>query len=100
MSKQFVWALCLVFVTGSAFAGRIHGTVKDTSGQPLGNVTIGIDQSIVTETDANGRYSASVPDGPHQVTFKRINFATMRRTVDVHDIAAINVALPLETSAS
>jgi len=101
--------VCLPFILGSggiAFAAVIQGTVVDTSGQALPGVTVEVtearERAVVTVTNQQGRYSATVTEGAHQVNFKLINFATVRRTVDARDAAtpAVDVTLPLATSAS
>ncbi len=111
MTNRFIRAVvvCLPFVLGSggiASAAVIQGTVKDTSGQVLPGVTIEItgarERAIMAVTDSKGQYRATVSEGAHQINFKLINFAGVRRTVDARDSAptAVDVTLPLETSAS
>jgi hypothetical protein len=90
----------------SAFGAIIHGTVRDTGGQPIGGVAVEVSAAgqatIVLSTDQNGRYETRVPAGTHQVSFKRINFAGVRRTVAPADDTpvTVDVTLPLEASAS
>jgi len=111
MTNRLIRAVvvCLPFVLGSSgivSAAVIQGTVRDTSGQVLAGVTIEVtgarERAVVAVTDSKGQYSAAVSEGAHQVRFKLINFATIRRAVDARDSAptALDVTLPLETSAS
>jgi hypothetical protein len=101
-----VLALILPFAVTSAFAALIQGTVRDTGGQPIAGVSVGVTSAgqpaILVVTDQNGHYAARVSPGAYQLSFKRINFAGVRRTVSPADdaTATVDVTLSLETSAS
>ena len=78
----------LPFAVISAFGAIIQGTVRDTSGQPIAGVTVDVastgQPAMIVVTDQNGHYEARVTSGAHQLSFRRINFAGVRRT---HPIA-------------
>ena len=101
-----VLVFILPFATVSAFAAVIQGTVRDMSGQPIAGVSVEVaaagQPALLVVTDQNGHYLARVPPGPHQLSYRRINFAGVRRTVAPaeDEPATVDVALPLETSAS
>ena len=61
----------------------ITGVVKDTTGQVLPGVTVILktDKKTGTTTDANGRYSLSIPKGSVLV-FSMVGFETSERTAD------------------
>ena len=101
--------VCSALIFGgsaSLFAAVIQGTVRDTSGQPLPGVTVEVttagSPAVVANTDAAGHYAVQIGPGSYQVNFKLINFAGVRRTTVASEErpASIDVALPLETSAS
>ncbi|GAA4413014.1 TonB-dependent receptor [Nibrella viscosa] len=89
-----VWSLCsLPLIAQNAQGLTVRGQVT-TGGtsEPLPGVNViikGTQQG--TTTDANGRYSLSVPDGRATLTFSYIGYVT--REVPVSNQPAIDVAL-------
>ena len=68
----------------------VRGEVKDTKGEPLPGVTIMIKgTSLGIQTDVNGSFKLSVPDGDAVLVFKFIGFKTQevavggRQTINV-----------------
>lgn len=60
----------------------INGRVTDASGEPLAGVTISVPgTSIGTATDADGKFSLSVPDANSRLTFSYIGYLTQEITV-------------------
>src|SRR5436853_5821511 len=47
-----------------------------------------------------GRYSAEVTEGPHQINFRLINFAAMRRALDLREAVIPRCNAVIETAAS
>lgn len=90
MSARFTAVSIVVFVLATAAAARaadVTGLVRDETGGALPGVTVELrgpstPQPVVT--DAQGAYRVrSIAPGTYQVVFTLINFATVRRAVDV-----------------
>jgi hypothetical protein len=87
-------------------AATIRGTARDTTGALLPGVTVEVTtpgaETKVAVTDGTGQYSVDVPSATYDVTFRLINFSSVRRTAQPKDgqPATVDVALPLEASAS
>src|ERR1700754_1762818 len=88
-------------------AATIRGTARDTTGALLPGVTVEITpalgaKTVVAVTDGMGAYSVEVPPATYDVTFRLINFSSVRRTARPEEAqpATVDVALPLEASAS
>ena len=71
--------------TAQAQTGTIAGIViDDRTEQPIKDVSVSVEgQSIVTETDANGRFSLVAPRGPQTITASVIGYALLRTEVEV-----------------
>jgi hypothetical protein len=65
-------------------AATIRGTARDTTGALLPGVTIEVTtpgaETKVAVTDGTGQYSVDVPPATYDVTFRLINFSSVRRT--------------------
>ena len=74
---------------GAQGTGVVTGTIADETGGVLPGVSVelrpaGADSSLETVTDGTGVYRFDrVPPGPADITFRLINFSTVRRTVPV-----------------
>ncbi len=104
MSATFV--VSIIAAAAWAQTGGLAGTVRDETGGALPGVTVdlraGVAPVVTTTTDAQGAYRFDrVPPGRAQLTFTLINFATLRRDVDVTSFAAqrIEVVLHLALNA-
>jgi len=90
----------------AADAATIRGVARDISGAPLPGVTVEVavpaGKTIVAVTDKAGSYSVDVPPASYEVTFRLINFASVRRTARpaAGTPAKVDATLPLEVSAS
>jgi hypothetical protein len=90
-----------------AQAGSVTGTVSDETGGVLPGVSVslrptGAAAAEETVTDGVGRYGfESVPAGPAELTFRLINFSTVRRSVTVAAGSTLtaNAVLLVATSA-
>ncbi|HZT75291.1 MAG TPA: TonB-dependent receptor [Vicinamibacterales bacterium] len=98
--------LALVCLSASAVhAADVSGTVRDTSGGVLPGVTVELRASggaapRTTVTDGQGAYRLDGVDaGRYQLTFTLINFATVRRDVDVSASTRVDVVMPLALNA-
>ena len=92
--------------TRSQPAGSIEGRTVDQTGAPLTGVTVELARggAVIASTVSaeNGTFLFDpVPAGAAQITCRLINFATVRRTVDVvaDQRASIEVTLPLSLNA-
>lgn len=95
-------AVLLAPVTLSAQSTTISGRVVSESDQPLQAVTVGITALGVTaQTNAEGRYSITVPtaSGEHQLTARRLGYTPRTVTVNLQG-AAITQDMMLRPSAT
>jgi hypothetical protein len=86
--------------------GSVSGAVSDETGGVLPGVTVTLERAgtptLETVTDGVGTYRfENVPAGAAELTFRIINFSTVRRTVTVAAGAALtaNAVLQVSTSA-
>ena len=105
--RMCIAAVCLPLILPfSLYAATIRGTARDVTGALLPGVTVEVTapeaKTVVAVTDAEGRFTVDVAPATYDVTFRLINFASVRRTVHPTDEkpATIDVAMPLEASAS
>jgi outer membrane receptor protein involved in Fe transport len=94
--------LCLG-ATG-ARAAVVSGTIRDASGGVLPGVTVEVRATgaatETTVTDAHGAYSVTdLTPGRYQLVFTLINFATVRRDIDVQTSVHIDAVMPLALNA-
>jgi hypothetical protein len=98
-------ALFLVCVCGaSARAATLSGTVRDESGGVLPGVTVELRREAASVrnivTDAQGAYRIDAVDpGRYQLLFSLINFATVRRDLEVRADIRVDVAMQLALNA-
>jgi hypothetical protein len=80
--------------------GIVAGLViDDRTGKPIKGVAILVEnQSIVAETDADGRFSLSAPRGPQTVAASVIGYALLRADVEVAD-APLDMTIRLSEGA-
>jgi len=79
-----------------AVAGRV---IDDRTEQPIKGVAILVEnQSIVAETDSDGRFSLSVPRGRHTISASVIGYALLRSDVEVAD-APLDMTIRLSEGA-
>ena len=88
--KTALLVCVLVAVSGAARAATLAGVVRDDSGAALPGVTVALRPLAgpprESTTDAGGRYTFDwLAGGRYEVSFALINFATVRRSVDVVD---------------
>jgi hypothetical protein len=92
----------LVFAQGT---GSVSGTVSDETGGVLPGVTVDLTISgqTFTEgvTDGVGRYQFdNVPSGPAELTFRLINFSTVRRAITITPGGAVTADALMLVAAS
>ena len=101
-------AACLlalvVIARAAAQTANLAGTVTDETGGAMPGVTVEVRTSSQvhrTVTDALGRYRVRTPPTVRvDVSFALVNFATVRRTVDLsRGDVALNAVMPLSLSA-
>jgi len=81
-------------VQRNAFSDTVTGTVTDTSGNALDSATVSLENTATgdtttTQTDANGDFSAYVPDGTYEVTISKAGYQTLTETHTVSDGAQL-----------
>jgi hypothetical protein len=83
-----------------AQTGTVAGVVlDDRTGQPIKGVAILIEnQSIVADTDTNGRFSLSVPRGRQTISASVIGYVLLRTDIDVAD-APLEMTIRLSEGA-
>jgi hypothetical protein len=72
--------------------GTITGTVTDSGGQPISDVTVTVsgvnEEDLVTTTGADGKYSVgNVSLKLHAITFSKAGWLTVSKSVDAKDFA-------------
>ena len=99
-------ATCLAFPAQAQTAvtpvqvGTVAGRViDDRTEKPIKGVAISVEsQSIVAETDVDGRFSLSVPRGRQAITASLIGYALLRTDVEVAD-APVDMTIRLSEGA-
>ena len=88
--------------TGSAQAQTVTVggiVIDDRTEQPIKGVAIHAEnQSIVTDTDSNGRFSLVVPRGKQTIAASVIGYALLRTDIDVGE-AALDMTIRLSEGA-
>lgn len=79
--RQTLICLSLIFAAAApAAAAVVRGVVTDSNGQALPGVTVELladtRSAVVTQTDEQGRYTASVPAGTYDIIFRLIDFTS------------------------
>ncbi|MBM63445.1 MAG: TonB-dependent receptor [Acidobacteria bacterium] len=102
-----VWSM--LFVTAlntngirAQTTGQVSGLVTDETGGTLPGVIVELDgaSSAVSQTDPSGEYRFDeFPTGPATVTFRLLNFSTVRRDIDVGSDTRVDVVLVLGLTA-
>jgi hypothetical protein len=110
-SFRFVlFICCVVGFSTSALAqgtGTVTGTAADETGGVLPGLSVelrpaGAAQPLETVTNGTGTYGfESVPAGPAEITFRMINFSTVRRAITVPAGGSVtaNAVMIVATSA-
>jgi len=99
----FVFVL-FCFLVSDVHAADISGTVHDSGGGVLPGVTVdvraGASIARTVVTDAKGAFQvAGIGPGRYQLVFTLINFAVVRRDVDVRASLRLDIVLPLALNA-
>jgi hypothetical protein len=103
-------AAAVMLVSGTAWAqstGGVTGTATDQTGGVLPGTSVdvrpeGAESVLETVTDGVGTYRfENLPPGPAEVTFRLINFSTVRRVVTVvaGDTVTVDATMQVATSA-
>jgi len=87
--KGLLLTITLLLIFGVSFGQKmIKGTVSDSSGTGLTNVSIIVPGTTKgTASDGNGRYSIAVPAGSGQLVFSLVGYT--KRTVDLGTLNAV-----------
>ena len=96
--------LCLIglllFLTGQVFAQgtrTVSGTVKGADGEPLSGINITVKgTNTVATSDANGKFTISVPGDKSVLVFSAIGYGTKEQTVGNSE--TMHITLATETS--
>lgn len=74
----------------TSVSGRV---IANNDNSPLPGVTVKVKgTSIATQTDANGYYSISIPNGPQTLTYNSLGYETQERAANM---ANIDVSMPV-----
>jgi hypothetical protein len=97
----FALAVCALAGAAEAQTATITGRVLDArTDQPLARVLVRVEQHpVVAETDAEGRFTLSVPPGRHTISAFVIGYASARHTVDLSDGGTHAVVIELSEGA-
>src|SRR4051812_14702999 len=96
IAKIVLLFLCVIFIGVTHSQGQDHkvsGTVTNAeNGGSLGGVTVTVvESSKQTITDANGKYSLSIPSGKATIIFTYVGFDS--KSIEVNNRSVINVAM-------
>ncbi len=84
--------LSLFTIKANAQSIKISGTVTETNGSPLPGATVRVKNSnTVVLTDANGKYTITLPNGNQVLVFSYTGFKAVERNVGI--LRTINVTL-------
>jgi hypothetical protein len=107
--RRWLWfavlEIGLLLAATAAFAQGVRGTVRDQTGGVLPGVSVEAHGTGTvagqTVTDATGTYQLELPAGHYELTFSLINFAPVRRSIDVTGAGgpAVDVVLRFVLSA-
>ena len=61
---------------------EVSGTITDTNGEPVPGATVSAVTGDSTETDSQGRYTLSVPEGAATITAEAVGYDAVTRRVD------------------
>ena len=85
--QAVVGVLILILAPATAFAQRVTGTVRDQTGGVLPGVTVEAHgpagAARETATDAAGTYRLDLSPGRYELIFSLVNFAPVRRAIEV-----------------
>jgi outer membrane receptor protein involved in Fe transport len=85
--QSFVGGLIVILAPATAFAQGVTGTVRDQTGGVLPGVTVEAHDRAggarETATDATGTYHLDLPAGRYELIFSLVNFAPVRRAIEV-----------------
>src|SRR4249920_157523 len=93
-----VLAICLAVPVHAqtVIAGLV---IDDRTEQPIKGVSVSVEgQSIITETDTNGRFGLSAPRGRQTIAASVIGYALLRTDVEVAD-APLDMTIRLSEGA-
>lgn len=93
------WLLaCMIFLSSTAFAQKVvKGTVKDTDGKPLENVTVTIKgTNTAAITNSSGNYSITVGGNNAILVFSSVGF--VQRELSPGNAATLDVVLQIKAS--
>ena len=98
--------LILLLAVSTAHAQGVAGTVRDEAGGVLPGVIVEVHRTgqlaLAAVTDGAGAYRLDLPPGPCELNFSLVNFAPVRRAVDVgtsRTTTAVDVVLRFVLSA-
>ena len=105
MKKPFsLVLLLLMFFIGSISCKKatvtFNGRVVNTTGRPVSNASISVDNSATGTTDASGNFSVNVSDGSHVFTLNAPGYTSTPITVSAADQSSSNHDLTLLGSAN
>ncbi|MBL7806883.1 MAG: TonB-dependent receptor plug domain-containing protein, partial [Saprospiraceae bacterium] len=89
----------LMLVSAATWAqGALMGTVTDDSGEALVGVSIGaVGTGKSTASDANGKYTLSLPKGSYQINFVYTGYVPVSKAVTVSD-GSMTLDITMESS--
>lgn len=92
--------LCLSFLASFAFSQSrtVSGRVTDPSNQPIVGATVSVKgTNLATQTDANGNFSISVPEGRNALTLTSVGYEP--RDMDISGQNNVTVSLQVLASS-
>lgn len=92
--KKFIGILLIICGAYQAQAFRLHGQVRDKTGEPLPDVSIYLAKSTYgTVTDLKGNYTLSLKSGSYKIKFEYIGYITKEISVQISGDKRLDVTL-------
>jgi TonB-dependent starch-binding outer membrane protein SusC len=99
VKRLFPLIIALLFISNVSFAQkRISGIVKDKDGPVIGATVLVKGTTVATQTDAEGRFSLTVPSGRSVVVISSVSYQTQEiRLTENQSSLDVNMVLSTNT---
>lgn len=98
--RRFI-LFCILFIFPFALAaGIVKGTIRDTTGEPISYVVVGVkNSSYGVNSNLNGGYFVELKAGTYTLVFSQIGLLTQEHVVTVRDEKPLILDVVMKTSS-